>query len=1041
MIKTNKNDVVQSKAISNWVSVIIKEPPIDIISLTINAMVTLLETLSGTKCPYKYDKNPKTKFSHIGNLDCFVQFAISLGVKVYGINGTDLMDKNIRTYLALYNGIINRFVMINAKELKIIHQWFGNLIGQPIRSTKDWGNKKTLTKLLRCDTPFQRLTEIGVPTIVEEQDFGKDDFSMNLLLVYIYEKRINIDVMHKEMFIDFTGDKRIVEGTVEELKIIKTGTLIKPTLIDATKNTPVVVEEKESELKSQVTKLSQKDSTSTFSSSEEDDNSPRYIEDESNEKIKKEERKKNVGHHSKEKNLLNTQRISNNQTLNTVQPKVEKIEIIPPKNLTKEIKESDIKLVETNIQPPIEKNEVKPISETNRKENFIRENLLIARNLHQNEIAHKSLPNILHLVEPIKHTEVEQNRQLVEQKVLDEVETPQEVFHEKEEIPKLSEKEIEKVITKDEEMQQNVIEKQEDIILVEKEQHKEIQEDVNFTIIEETKEIPNKKNPLTFNEENLHHEVTEKELPPPPVLDSSYLESLNNEEEVKYTPLGLPPQIPQECHKEEQKALQKEIVNTRVETQVETPVVCEKESGTKTVPETIKQIREGEKLDTFSTQTDVSQECTIAPQIEEIKTPKEVIETKPIEVPIAPQKTVTVEGSPTVKAIVNPIHIPPLLTQENHLKDDEYLEQDEDFIKETEQQITGRQKSHVSTSSDSYTVSAIAQLAISKSAQDVTKCNPLNTDKTEEVSPVMITIVPQNTNGKEEELAKKKKIKKIDFTRPRILAMSQDTMPDSPGRNRIASLGNSSPRNTDTGKFKAAGALSCIQRQRNNTYLKEEYINPSILTTPRGMLLKDQRVEGDRLFKMEVENKIRMEHDMAKIRTFEEKKNEFLRSVDPNYLIKSYFDELKGWVGKEEFTIVFDSMKTNAFDPAGLSDLMVICVGKNMNIFGWYNSKKVPESGFIKNDPKHFMFTLQNQLNVQPSQIFPMKKRCFTFGVDDAPSFYLKKTLKVMKKEKVYVVEMGMKFKQRYKDFTLAGDGLFINKDNVLEKVIIVQWK
>ena len=145
-------------------------------------------------------------------------------------------------------------------------------------------------------------------------------------------------------------------------------------------------------------------------------------------------------------------------------------------------------------------------------------------------------------------------------------------------------------------------------------------------------------------------------------------------------------------------------------------------------------------------------------------------------------------------------------------------------------------------------------------------------------------------------------------------------------------------------------------------------------------------------FKRVAENRIRRENDIAKIRTFEEKKIMYKRNVDPEYLIKSYKDDFKKWFGKTKHKIMFDSsVNDNWLVTIGSPNVMVLCVGKRFNIFGWFNSKQLPSEGYIKNGDQ-------------------------------------------------YTVQMGMKFAERYGDHTLCGDLLFIKDEVELEKIILVEW-
>ena len=122
---------------------------------------------------------------------------------------------------------------------------------------------------------------------------------------------------------------------------------------------------------------------------------------------------------------------------------------------------------------------------------------------------------------------------------------------------------------------------------------------------------------------------------------------------------------------------------------------------------------------------------------------------------------------------------------------------------------------------------------------------------------------------------------------------------------------------------------------------------------------------------------------------------------------------------------------------------MVLLVGKRFNVFGWYNSKKFPLNGYIKNDFSHLVFTLQNRYNIPPTPFYPLKKKCESGAllISDEIVLALKRTMNIIKlKEGGFKVEMGMKFNQRYNDLTLCGDLIFTKDENILDKIVLVEW-
>ncbi|EDR29409.1 hypothetical protein EDI_338880 [Entamoeba dispar SAW760] len=798
----NNWSTIQSKALIRWINFVNNESVVSVSNLSSVNLIELLENLSGTKCPYKYEKIPKTNFARIEGFDCVIQFAKSLNVRIVGIDGFDLSVGNEKTFLALITGILNRFIGLSSREVKLIHQWIATLVGQPIRSMREWATVPILGKLSKCQVhPLQRLEKLGVPMLVDEEDLGKEELSMNIYLVYLYEKRKEIEALNKEMIIDLTGDKKVVEETVEELKQIKSGII------------PKGIEEIKEINKNELTSVNEielkedNDSTSTFSSSELDSG--------------------------------------------FVSPMVSVTREIPTNNCVE----------------------------------------LIALEALKKE-------------ESFKHEVIEPDFELKE--VANNLE-----YIDKEESTEEDEEEKEQL-----EDQSNEIENIE----------KGSNNNTTNTVLNHTEESTLESNqPNNINKNYVDDKSKEKDK--------------STHEEEQTIPNIQNQQISDQNNVFEQKK--------EKDTILEQEIIIEN----KQIKEDNNQIKNDTKTEQQTTETITQNTFTQSGQKENKKEVSSLIETNKI---LEESQDELNENKVTVK-----------------------------FYKPTQLSYSYQEKTYI----DSPRKRGISLSSIS-----------------------------QQTENNSLELSPKEIEKEGIFFTPRYY-----------------------------GKFKAADALSKISRQRSNTSCKKDVI-PVLIVPPQSSntsLVEEVMLEQDRLFKMETENRIRRENDLAKIRTFKEKKSEYMRCVDSDYLIKSYLDDFKKWTGKSQYQIIYDSAKDECpTEFTGLTNVMILLVGKRLNIFGWYNTKKIPSNGFIKNDPGHFVFTLQNPFNIAPTPFYPIKKKCKSCAIhpDEHIFISLKKTMNVIKKERVFVVEMGMKFSQRYTDSSLAGDTLFIKDENVMEKVLVVQW-
>ena len=96
--------------------------------------------------------------------------------------------------------------------------------------------------------------------------------------------------------------------------------------------------------------------------------------------------------------------------------------------------------------------------------------------------------------------------------------------------------------------------------------------------------------------------------------------------------------------------------------------------------------------------------------------------------------------------------------------------------------------------------------------------------------------------------------------------------------------------------------------------------------------------------------------------------------------IKQHITQLQEWSGYSNFTILYNnemeelSARTINSKISGKRNLYFIIEDINNNIFGSYHSIIPNEKEYKQHsseDPKHFIFTLQNPFSIQPSKYYP----------------------------------------------------------------------
>ena len=107
---------------------------------------------------------------------------------------------------------------------------------------------------------------------------------------------------------------------------------------------------------------------------------------------------------------------------------------------------------------------------------------------------------------------------------------------------------------------------------------------------------------------------------------------------------------------------------------------------------------------------------------------------------------------------------------------------------------------------------------------------------------------------------------------------------------------------------------------------------------------------------------------------------------------KEPIQRIQEWVGKEKYTIIFDSehheLTSRMFWSClkGRKDILIVIETDEGYIFGSYHSI-IPERQelCVENDPHHFVFTMKNPFNVPPTK-FELKegwkKSLYIYGDD-----------------------------------------------------------
>ncbi|ELP85597.1 hypothetical protein EIN_408660 [Entamoeba invadens IP1] len=100
------------------------------------------------------------------------------------------------------------------------------------------------------------------------------------------------------------------------------------------------------------------------------------------------------------------------------------------------------------------------------------------------------------------------------------------------------------------------------------------------------------------------------------------------------------------------------------------------------------------------------------------------------------------------------------------------------------------------------------------------------------------------------------------------------------------------------------------------------------------------------------------------------------RTPQPTDCIRDYMGQLMEWTNSCGFEEIYNntSGKRQARTAKelnatidGKDRLLFIIVSNKGNVFGSYNSTKIqPDTGAVWDDPNHFVFTLQNQMNIRP---------------------------------------------------------------------------
>ncbi|ELP86132.1 hypothetical protein EIN_327890 [Entamoeba invadens IP1] len=143
---------------------------------------------------------------------------------------------------------------------------------------------------------------------------------------------------------------------------------------------------------------------------------------------------------------------------------------------------------------------------------------------------------------------------------------------------------------------------------------------------------------------------------------------------------------------------------------------------------------------------------------------------------------------------------------------------------------------------------------------------------------------------------------------------------------------------------------------------------------------------------------------------------------------------LKKWTGMRNLRVLYDKSMPEVdilqFNTAicGKKNMMVIVNAEDGSVFGSYSSIEVPPPvNWIKKDSGHFLFTLVNHKNIEPTRFYPLKlgNSVYIFQND-----YMISVLAVQGAFKINIrteSTFASKFPVFYNDTTKLGNALFVD--------------
>jgi len=218
---------VQHKTFGKWVSMHLGKrgiPPVTELDQAFKdglKLIVLLEVLSATTFPIKYEKNPRIRIQQMQNVDVALRFIRDSGVKLTNIGNGDIVDGNLKLVLGLVWTIIQKFVIadisleeLTAKEALLL--WCQ-------RKTEPYENVnvKEFTHSFRDGLAFVGLIHRHRPDLIPSPDtLSKADHDKNLELAFsVAHEKLGIHRLLDVEDMEFPDERSVITYVSEYYRV------------------------------------------------------------------------------------------------------------------------------------------------------------------------------------------------------------------------------------------------------------------------------------------------------------------------------------------------------------------------------------------------------------------------------------------------------------------------------------------------------------------------------------------------------------------------------------------------------------------------------------------------------------------------------------------------------------------------------------------------------------------------------------------------------------------------------------------------------